>query len=100
MIRKLKSGEYRLYSRKLNPKTGRLPELSPECWIHSLLLHPISYSVPKTIPFTSAILGITRRSPLLQMYNVRFSHFSRVFETHTQPGVRGRFHLTSARVRL
>lgn len=23
MIRKLKSGEYRLYSRKLNPKTGR-----------------------------------------------------------------------------
>ena len=23
MIRKLKSGEYRLYSRKLNPKTGK-----------------------------------------------------------------------------
>jgi hypothetical protein len=23
MIRKLKSGEYRLYSRKVNPKTGR-----------------------------------------------------------------------------
>jgi hypothetical protein len=23
MIRKLKSGEYRLYSRKINPKTGR-----------------------------------------------------------------------------
>ena len=23
MIRKLKTGEYRLYSRKLNPKTGR-----------------------------------------------------------------------------
>jgi hypothetical protein len=23
MIRKLKSGQYRLYSRKLNPKTGR-----------------------------------------------------------------------------
>ena len=23
MIRKLKSGEFRLYSRKLNPKTGR-----------------------------------------------------------------------------
>jgi hypothetical protein len=23
MIRKLKSGEYRLYSRKLNPRTGR-----------------------------------------------------------------------------
>jgi len=23
MIRKLKSGEYRLYSRKLNPKTGQ-----------------------------------------------------------------------------
>jgi hypothetical protein len=23
MIRKLKSGEYRVYSRKLNPKTGR-----------------------------------------------------------------------------
>jgi hypothetical protein len=23
MIRKLKSGEYRLYSQKLNPKTGR-----------------------------------------------------------------------------
>lgn len=23
MIRKLKSGEYRLYSRQLNPKTGR-----------------------------------------------------------------------------
>jgi hypothetical protein len=23
MIRKLKSGKYRLYSRKLNPKTGR-----------------------------------------------------------------------------
>ena len=23
MIRRLKSGEYRLYSRKLNPKTGR-----------------------------------------------------------------------------
>jgi hypothetical protein len=23
MIRKLKSGEYRLYSRKMNPKTGR-----------------------------------------------------------------------------
>lgn len=23
MIRKLRSGEYRLYSRKLNPKTGR-----------------------------------------------------------------------------
>jgi hypothetical protein len=23
MIRKLKSGEYRLYSRRINPKTGR-----------------------------------------------------------------------------
>ena len=23
MIRKLKSGEYRLYSRKINPRTGR-----------------------------------------------------------------------------
>jgi len=27
MIRKLKSGGYRLYSRKLNPKTGRRPNL-------------------------------------------------------------------------
>ena len=27
MIRKLKSGEYRLYSRKVNPKTGRRPNL-------------------------------------------------------------------------
>ena len=25
MIRKLKSGEYRLYSRKVNPKTGKAP---------------------------------------------------------------------------
>ena len=28
MIRKLKSGEYRLYSRKKNPKTGKLYQLS------------------------------------------------------------------------
>ena len=27
MIRKLKSGEYRLHSRKKNPKTGRRPDL-------------------------------------------------------------------------
>ncbi len=27
MIRKLKSGEYRLYSRKKDPKTGRRPNL-------------------------------------------------------------------------
>jgi len=27
MIRKLKSGEYRLYSRKLDPKTGRRKNL-------------------------------------------------------------------------
>ena len=27
MIRKLKTGEYRLYSRKLNPKTGRCRNL-------------------------------------------------------------------------
>ena len=27
MIRKLKSGQYRLYSRKKNPKTGKLPNL-------------------------------------------------------------------------
>jgi hypothetical protein len=27
MIRKLKSGEYRLYSRKVNPKTGKLRNL-------------------------------------------------------------------------
>jgi hypothetical protein len=27
MIRKLKSGEYRLYSRKANPKTGRRSNL-------------------------------------------------------------------------
>ena len=29
MIRKLKSGEYRLYSRKPNPKTGRRRNLGP-----------------------------------------------------------------------
>jgi len=27
MIRKLSSGEYRLYSRKINPKTGKLRNL-------------------------------------------------------------------------
>ena len=27
MIRKLKSGEYRLYSRKTDPRTGRRPNL-------------------------------------------------------------------------
>jgi len=29
MIRKLKSGRYRLYSRKRNPKTGRRRNLGP-----------------------------------------------------------------------
>ena len=29
MIRKLKSGEYRLYSRKKNPKTGKRRNLGP-----------------------------------------------------------------------
>ena len=29
MIRKLKSGQYRLYSRKINPKTGKRPGPAP-----------------------------------------------------------------------
>jgi cell division septation protein DedD len=29
MIRKLQSGEYRLYSRKINPKTGKRRNLGP-----------------------------------------------------------------------
>ena len=31
MIRKLKSGEYRLYSRKANPKTGKRRNLGTFC---------------------------------------------------------------------
>ena len=33
MIRKLKSGEYRLYSRKKNPKTGKRRNLGTFAWL-------------------------------------------------------------------
>lgn len=39
MIRKLKSGEYRLYSRKVNPKTGKRRNLGTFATRHEAEAH-------------------------------------------------------------
>ncbi len=39
MIRKLKSGEYRLYSRKKNPKTGKRRNLGTFSSLHKAKAH-------------------------------------------------------------
>ena len=39
MIRKLQSGEYRLYSRKINPKTGKRRNLGTFATRRAALLH-------------------------------------------------------------
>ena len=39
MIRKLRSGEYRLYSRKVNPKTGKRRNLGTFDWLEAAKKH-------------------------------------------------------------